>query len=355
MQNTNAKRRIEIIDVAKAITIIFVVIGHAYASPDRPFHRCVLYAFHMPLFFFLAGMSIKLKPFTSLKEWKMFLRKNILALVVPYLIWGLIYAPFSFANAGGLLYASWNVLKKIGTSTSLWFLPCLFVSRIYVQAIVSLSGYFNVKNLPLYCGFCAVPMMIIGFNLPYFDGGCIWCMNIAFVASGFILLGAAFRRPLLILAQQNMTLLLVIFAVSCALLFTGTFLRRDELYFVAMYNGLYGDVFWFFVNSISGSMIVLTFAMILSQTALDSPSKLRLDAVKYIGRRTLGIYLLHKNILLDVIMPFVKGIVPETWPLVVPALMGTVPAMIFAVVMCLVTERYIPQLLGQFPKYEHAD
>ena len=95
--------------------------------------------------------------------------------------------------------------------------------------------------------------------------------------------------------------------------------------------------------------------MMLTQTALDSPSTLRLDAVRYIGLRTLGIFLLHKNFLLEVVMPFVKGVVPESWPLVVPALAGTCIAMVFSVVMCRVIERYVPQLLGKFPKYEHAD
>ena len=102
-------KRIEVIDIAKAITIFLVVFGHTVGIYDTVFYRLVVYAFHMPLFFFLAGMSIKLQPFTSLKEWKSFIRKNILALVVPYLVWGLIYAPFSFSNIGKLLHGNHSV------------------------------------------------------------------------------------------------------------------------------------------------------------------------------------------------------------------------------------------------------
>ena len=78
MSNGNAgkKRRIELIDIAKAITIFLVIWGHTTGNGETPLFRLVLYAFHMPFFFFLAGMSIKAKPFTSFREWRNFVRKN---------------------------------------------------------------------------------------------------------------------------------------------------------------------------------------------------------------------------------------------------------------------------------------
>ena len=53
------KARIEVIDIAKAITIFLVIVGHSTGNFDTPLFRRVLYSFHMPLFFILAGMSIK--------------------------------------------------------------------------------------------------------------------------------------------------------------------------------------------------------------------------------------------------------------------------------------------------------
>ena len=49
--------RIELLDVAKAITVFLVIVGHTTSNTDTIMYRRVLYAFHMPLFFFLAGMS----------------------------------------------------------------------------------------------------------------------------------------------------------------------------------------------------------------------------------------------------------------------------------------------------------
>ena len=95
------KSRIELIDLAKAITIFLVFLGHTTGNLDTPLYRRVLYSFHMPLFFFLAGLSIKPVPLTGWDSWHKFLQKNALALIVPYLIWGLIYAPFSFDILAG--------------------------------------------------------------------------------------------------------------------------------------------------------------------------------------------------------------------------------------------------------------
>lgn len=136
----------------------------------------------MPLFFFLAGMSIRIKPLTSLKEWKNFIRKNIFALVVPYLIWGLIYAPFSFKNIPGLLYGSYIEITRIGSLTSLWYLTCLFA---------------------------------VGLNISAREGGYLWNVEAAFTAGGFMTL----RLPVLILAQQKNFVLALTFCASLILFY----------------------------------------------------------------------------------------------------------------------------------------
>ena len=90
--------RIELIDIAKAITIILVILGHTTGNLETPMYRRLLYSFHMPLFFFLAGLSIRPKALKTFRDWKDFIKKNLLALIVPYLIFAFIYAPFSFDN-----------------------------------------------------------------------------------------------------------------------------------------------------------------------------------------------------------------------------------------------------------------
>ena len=50
-------------------------------------------------------------------------------------------------------------------------------------------------------------------------------------------------------------------------------------------------------------------------------------------------------------MPFTKNFMAG-YPEFSQAFIGAVISFIFAAVMCLIIERFVPQLLGQFPRYE---
>lgn len=87
------KNRIEYIDIAKAFAIFCVVLGHTVSSDT--FLKTVLYSFHMPVFFMLSGMVMQKKGEFSLG---VYLKKKARLLLVPYFLWGVIYAQFSFKN-----------------------------------------------------------------------------------------------------------------------------------------------------------------------------------------------------------------------------------------------------------------
>src|SRR5512144_3032083 len=74
------KKRLEYIDIAKGIGILLVVMGHNDFSLVSPFFYKFIYAFHMPLFFFLSGMFFKAElPFLTV------LRRRFDTLLKPYL------------------------------------------------------------------------------------------------------------------------------------------------------------------------------------------------------------------------------------------------------------------------------
>ncbi len=59
----------------------------------------VPYSVHMPLFFFLPGLSIPLKVPDTWEEWRFSLHKNVLTFAIPYLLWPLMNRCFRFRNA----------------------------------------------------------------------------------------------------------------------------------------------------------------------------------------------------------------------------------------------------------------
>lgn len=347
-------RRIETIDIAKAITIFCVILGHTTGNLDTPMFRRVLYAFHMPLFFLLAGLSIKPKAVHGFRGWGAFLYKNILALMAPYLVWGLVYAPFSYPNMGALFYGSWEALTRMETLTSLWYLPCFFVSRIIVQIVVNIAEYAKAKSVPLWCGIAALPLIAAGLFIPHSESGVPWCADIALAAGGFVLLGIAVRKAYLIMAQQKTLWLVLSFIGSLFLFCVGTVFRGDGLELSLMCKSDYGNRLWFLYNSVFGSLTVLTVSMLLSRLSRESARPFKLGAVTYIGQQTMGIYLLHKPFLQQMVLPALSGIFPRNLPFLVIALMGSVLAMLFSIVMCYIIGKFIPQLLGRFPRDEWA-
>ena len=350
--NTNKKKRIELIDIAKAITIFLVIAGHTTGNLETPLYRRILYSFHMPLFFFLAGLSIKAKKVEG-KQWLAFLKKNILALLVPYFIWALIYGPFSFENITKILYGSWEMLDETGTLTSLWYLSCFFIAKILTQIATNISLRFSQDKQKYIMGIITILFMIIGFVIPHPEKGLPFGLDIAFVASGFILLGIIFHHHILIFAQEKTSILIISFVLSLLVFFGGTILRGDALDLSLMCRGRYGNILFFLLNSISGSLSVLTLSMIICRLSRESSMPFSVDVITYIGEHTMGIFILHKNLLQMLILPFLNDVLHFS---VLPSvLIGSLIALVLSMALCLIIESFVPQLLGQFPIYEHGD
>lgn len=144
------------IDIAKAIGIILVVIGHCCAVPrhggDVLWQMKIsdyIYTFHMPLFFFLSGYFFN-KLYLDNKF--NFIKKKISGLWVPYVKWTLVFTLLhntllnlgmygSFNNASPIIYDTFELAKRsISTFFLLggdqlvggfWFIPTLFYASIY--------------------------------------------------------------------------------------------------------------------------------------------------------------------------------------------------------------------------------
>lgn len=90
-------------DIMKGIAILLVVLGHSVpdqasasgiASYPLYLMRTIIYSFHMPVFFFVAGyfMHIPLK-----EGFQKFVKDKSIRLMVPYFTIGLLYFPFKLA------------------------------------------------------------------------------------------------------------------------------------------------------------------------------------------------------------------------------------------------------------------
>ena len=85
MRVYNATDRIEYIDIAKGILIIFVVLGHITTLPHILTYgmKAVITTFHIPAFFIINGMLTKAEKIQKTPV-KQFLLNRSYRLLIPY-------------------------------------------------------------------------------------------------------------------------------------------------------------------------------------------------------------------------------------------------------------------------------
>ena len=176
--NIQPGNRISWLDILRGIGILLMVYGHInYVIPVYTW----IYSFHMPLFFFAAGVVYKERD----------IRKDILhralTLLIPYVFYGVItllywqfaerhYKPsdLSFAEAAkGLLTGNEEALDF---NIPLWFLPCFFLTLVLynlfrkVVSIVIKKSSTSMKQLLsfVFCvGLCVVYSLDLLKVLPW--------------------------------------------------------------------------------------------------------------------------------------------------------------------------------------------
>jgi len=344
------KRRIEILDIAKCIAIFMVVWGHTFTNNELlgnpPILAKILYSTHMPLFFFLSGISIPVKTLSGISEWRSFLKKCVLTIAIPYVIWSLIYSKFSYTNLMWILYGSWEALGKVQTVTSLWFLSCLFIARIIFQIIINLT--INKKNSNYII--IGILLFLIGYLLPHPNIGYPWCFDVSLEACGCMFFGIALKNKVLELSVQKGIILISLIIVASALFGVIVVISKDQLGVLMMCRNSYPNKIISIVLAITGSFIVLVLSMLLKRTADEWLPNLNFSSLSYIGQHTLGILLLHKPFLQEIVLPLLTKYLGIICPNVIVRLIATFISMFVSLWLCKLIEYYIPELVGIFNK-----
>ena len=138
LQNVVEKgKRLDYNDLAKSLGMLAIIWGHVRLSG---WSNAFVYAWHIPLFFFLSGMVFNKNRYA---DFKAFLAKKIKSLLVPYVIfsvltWGIwaVFACLSHSDVDSY----WKPLAQtfiaqgsggfLVHNVPLWFVTCLFVMEI---------------------------------------------------------------------------------------------------------------------------------------------------------------------------------------------------------------------------------
>lgn len=313
MQNLSADIKTEIkrmpfLDVAKAILIILVILGHTNIPGDSYSHR-ILDSFHMPAFFIISGfLMAQTKGLTEIK-FTTFLFKKLKGIMYPYVTLSVLSVSLVFIEDVVLKRGfdkSLDALYRTVTLQgyfALWFLPTLLFAEVLTFVTVK---FMKTKGLIIKLLFTAAVSALVSIPVSVF-----WqiCPNVnVFFPSRFLLRGIiaytfvifGFQiSPMLFnwLKSKNRFVAIIIsffvFAFGC---FLSALNPRMNLSCLVIGNPA---LFYLFslVNSFS-------FLILLKSLPCE-----KLKFLNYIGKNTIIIMAIHVQLIMD--LAYMAVLIPQ--------------------------------------------
>lgn len=296
---TEDKKRLGYIDCAKFIGIFLLLVEHTGNWADISGHaydtlKIWICSFHMPLFFIIYGMVASRKERNGKGEWLQFLDGKIKSLIIPYILWAMIYAKnINIEFLVGLGYGSNPSLQYAGTNAVLWFLPVMFLSCCMYQLSVILEKKFANKIKIVVIAQVIIPILlsyvgsVFGSRLSY---RIPWGFDLAFMGFSFMMLGRYVIKPVFDrVIERNSKVQLLLMAMACFLIGgIMAYINRptNNVYGVGvnvMALGVYGRSIILFVLT----ALINTFGVILISSVISN------RVFEYMGKSSLVIMALH--------------------------------------------------------------
>ena len=282
-----AKRLIHI-DIARGVGILLIVLGHNPILGDHMGTYRLIYAFHVPLFFFLSGLFFK--PEVSFRKTAIGKADALLKpYFVTFILVGMLYIfrkgyhPFSFF--GGVLYGTGETLVW----EPLWFLPHLWLIYMFAWLVVravhlesrSRAMKVLVLSIMLAVGYIMLPLF---WHVPAPGGswalpGLPFSLDLVLISSFYFLLAFILKTPIkqLKLSMIPCILLLAIFLSIHFIWGSSMDLNRRE----------YDHLILSTLAAVSGIFLVLYLSKLLEKVAVVR------TVLAYIGSGSLFILLFH--------------------------------------------------------------
>lgn len=357
-------KRISWLDIAKGVSILFIVMGHIL---NGGFILTFCLSFNSVIFFILSGMTFNrtrgqtdsLLCFDD-REIRLFFKKNVKNILLPYFVWGsvsiIIYflmegmvlsnlqtgsnVHFSIpANFLGLLYGN-SETGFFEYYRPLWFLPCLLMVEIIWFIILKIMYRISEKKAWILYGIFMGIFVLFGIAESCFNLKLI----LPFETESAVFMSFFFGIGLLLRSKgepyfekicskiKNRVIVILPFLLWLAVALYGVNLNGGT----DTRTDFFSNIFLFIFNSLWVSIGVICISAMIRKCAL----------LEYMGKRTLAILVLHKYpILFFKLFPYIlAGIMEQN--LVIEILVTAL-----TILLCLFAERiiskFLPQLFGQ--------
>ena len=318
------------IDVARGIAALLMIIGHLRLNNGLD---QFIYSFHMPLFFMISGMTAHEE-----QNYISYVEKRIRRILVPYIVFSLIFTNNGYQNWVYCLYGSRESILAAGSLSPLWFLPCLFLADIFFQLVLKWCKGSQMM-IPVSIILAATGILLLRY-LPL-NLGYPFSLNVALTAIPFLLIGYYLKQnmkiqtfitenPLRSLILASVMLIAVVFTYSLNLPPSS----KEGFPHVEMAIGSYGNVFLFYLTAILGSLALILFSEATGE---------KLKVMEHLGKCTIACLVVHWNVIL--LMKQIGTVMNINAAVVDVA--AVVASVITTFAMQYVLERFAPNLVGK--------
>lgn len=252
----------------------------------------------MPLFFFISGWVQKNKEVKGIKNWKEYIVKKVCTLLVPYMLYALIFTQGSnLQNLKNICYGSIFSLRYAKSTGVMWFLPCMFISTIIYQITINIKEKIKSKKIIQYC-VLIILVAIYGGISAYFNYyrspkiGFPLQLNVALSGVVFMFIGNLMKN-IYINIKERKIFENKVFTFALSIVFLAVVSYTYKLNFqaftfekynfgIVMGEAWYGNYFMFLINATIASIGIILLSVVIDNKFLA-----------YFGKNTIIILYFH--------------------------------------------------------------
>ncbi len=330
------QNRVAALDVAKAIGIVLVIFGHITRNDKA---LSLIYSFHMPLFFFLSGITANFNR-------DHYVLRKFRTLMVPYFIWAVVFLlywflferkfrgqavdPFIPLQGAFFGFCKGDYLIP---NIVLWFLPSLFGVECLAYFI---NKFLFLKKIQFQLigllAFHLISWLITSYastvSFPY-------CIETVFIAMPFYMVGVYLQdRTMNFLRETKLFSILSFCLVGLLVLF---FFPANP---VDIRLSIVGNYWFFYIKACAGILAVISIAQLFQTNKI----------VVIIGQSTLPLMIFHdplKRIMLSLISKISHLQVDDLRQSIFISLIFACLIIALIIPLKIVIERIFPQSLGK--------
>ena len=335
------------IDIVKGIGIFLVVLGHivSYDLANK-----FIYSFHMPLFFFISGITLYFSYKENIK-FREFITKRGRTILISYFIFSIISFVYwffierkirgqydisaldNFAN----IFLAFGKNDLFSPNVVMWFLPCLLMSFIIFYFLMKIKKARSI---------IVIILLIIGFILSYFNIVLPWTLEIALIGVFFLYTGYLYKKNNL--ENYVFRWIPVTLFGSIILVFICSFYNTS----VAMLNGDYGNHLLFLLGAYAGIFMILGISKLLSK--LNSKNVI-VKTLCFLGKNSIIIMACHeplKRIILKVSSVILNINIDLMRENITYSILNTIIILIILTPVIIIINKYLPFIIGKKNKFK---